>query len=240
MNPAEFKQTLASQGIELSEQQLAQFERYYELLVEWNDKMNLTAITDKEDVYLKHFYDSLTLIFSQHFVHEGRFSLCDVGSGAGFPSIPLRIIFPECQITIVDSLNKRITFLSHLVSELGLTNVSLYHDRAESFGQNKQFREQFDFVTARAVARLNVLSELCLPLVKKGGYFIALKAAKSEEEVSEAQAAIRLLGGQLIDEEQFLLPISQDERYLVTIGKKKETPKKYPRKAGTPNKQPLL
>ena len=161
-----------------------------------------------------------------------------MGSGAGFPSIPLKIVFPELEITIVDSLNKRITFLKTLVEALQLDGVELYHDRAESFGQKPEFREQFDFVTARAVARLNVLTELCLPLVKKDGYFFALKAAKSEEELVEARPAIALLGGKLIQAEDVSLP-NGDTRHVITVQKKKPTPKKYPRKPGLPNKQPL-
>jgi len=157
----------------------------------------------------------------------------------GFPSIPLKIVFPSLNVTIVDSLNKRITFLTELVNQLGLANVSLYHDRAETFGQNPQFRGQFDYVTARAVARLNVLTELCVPLVKKAGYFYALKAAKSEEELVEAKPAISLLGGKFIEEKSFTLPVSGDERHLLIIQKKKETPKKYPRKPGMPAKQPI-
>lgn len=240
MTPEEFQQALAAKGIELSEKQLAQFETYYLILVEWNEKMNLTAITEKKEVYLKHFYDSLTLAFTENFTTQTDFTLCDVGSGAGFPSIPLKILFPNSQITIVDSLNKRINFLTHLVNALGLSNVTLYHDRAETFGQNKAFRETFDLVTARAVARLNVLTELCLPLVKKGGFFVAMKAAQSEAEVTEAQKAISLLGGKLLSQEKLALPLTNDERYLITISKKKETPKKFPRKPGTPNKQPLI
>ena len=166
-------------------------------------------------------------------------SLCDVGSGAGFPSIPLKIVFPELQVAIVDSLQKRIGFLTHLTETLGLTGVALYHDRAETFGQNKQFRESFTYVTARAVARLNVLSELCLPLVKKGGMFFALKAAQSQEELTEAKPAIATLGGKFLEDKEMRLPITGDERHIIMIQKTKETPKKYPRKPGTPNKQPL-
>ncbi|MGO2890768.1 16S rRNA (guanine(527)-N(7))-methyltransferase RsmG [Enterococcus devriesei] len=236
MTPEEFQAELAAQGIELSAKQLDQFATYFDLLVEWNQKMNLTAITDHQEVYLKHFYDSITLAFSDTFEPKGK--LCDVGSGAGFPSLPLKIVFPELEITIVDSLNKRITFLSTLVEALELDHVSLYHDRAETFGQKKEFRETFDFVTARAVARLNVLTELCLPLVKKNGYFFALKAAKSEEELVEAKPAIALLGGKLIQAEDVSLP-NGDTRHIITVQKKKETPKKYPRKPGLPNKQPL-
>lgn len=238
MTPEQFRAALKEKGIELSDKQMSQFSRYYTLLVEWNKKMNLTAITEESEVYLKHFYDSLTLAFTNNFA-ESSFSLCDVGSGAGFPSIPLKIVFPDSQVTIVDSLNKRIIFLTTLSQELGLDGVYLHHDRAESFGQNKLFREQFDVVTARAVARLTVLAELCLPLVKKEGHFLAMKAAKSDEELAEAKKAIALLGGKLIKEEDVTLPITQDTRYIISIAKKKETPNKYPRKPGTPNKQPL-
>ncbi|KAF1303989.1 16S rRNA (guanine(527)-N(7))-methyltransferase RsmG [Enterococcus saccharolyticus] len=237
MLPEEFQQELHNQMIELSQEQMTQFERYYELLVEWNEKMNLTAITEKKEVYLKHFYDSITLALSVSF--DETASLCDVGSGAGFPSIPLKIVFPELKVTIVDSLNKRITFLQTLVNELGLENVSLFHDRAETFGQQVEHRAAYDYVTARAVARLNVLAELCLPLVKKEGYFYALKAAKSEEELIEAKPAIALLGGKFIEDKEIHLPVTGDVRHTLVIEKKKETPKKYPRKPGLPNKQPI-
>lgn len=236
MTPEEFQMKLEKLGIELFEKQMAQFDTYFHLLVEWNQKMNLTAITEHKEVYLKHFYDSITLSFSDTFKPLGK--LCDVGSGAGFPSLPLKIIFPELEVTIVDSLNKRITFLTSLIKALELEKVDLYHDRAETFGQNSNFRESYDFVTARAVARLSVLSELCLPLVKKNGYFFALKAAQSEEELEEARPAIALLGGKLIQAEDVSLP-NGDTRHIITIQKKKETPKKYPRKPGLPNKQPL-
>ena len=163
MLPEEFQQQLAKNGIELSPLQMQQFEKYYELLVEWNEKMNLTAITEKKEVYLKHFYDSILLGAAVELNPEA--SICDVGAGAGFPSIPLKIAFPSLKVAIVDSLNKRITFLNHLSQSLNLTDVYFYHDRAETFGQNPEFRGQFDYVTARAVARLNVLAELCLSLI---------------------------------------------------------------------------
>lgn len=236
MLPEEFQKQLSIQGIELSSEQLKQFATYYDRLIEWNQKMNLTAITDQKEVYLKHFYDSISLAFVTAFKEDAH--LCDVGSGAGFPSIPLKIIFPQLKITIVDSLNKRITFLQTLVADLGLKDVYLFHDRAETFGQ-KEFRESFDYVTARAVARLNILTELCLPLVKKNGYFFALKAAKSEEELIEAKSAIALLGGKFIEEKKLTLPVSNDERHLLIIKKTKETPKKHPRKPGLPAKQPI-
>lgn len=239
MKPETFRQELAKIGIDLSDTQMKQFHRYYELLVEWNEKINLTAITNLEDVYLKHFYDSITLAISLDFKND-NYSLCDVGSGAGFPSIPIKIVYPNLNISIVDSLNKRIKFLTLLCEELHLDNVNLYHDRAETFGQNKAHRETYDLVTARAVARLNVLSELCIPLVKKGGKFLALKAAKSEEEVIESKKSIAILGGKLVEEVEIILPFNEDKRYVVVIEKKKETPKKYPRKPGTPNKSPLM
>ena len=239
MKPEIFKQELLKIGIELSDKQMNQFKTYYELLVEWNEKINLTAITELEEVYLKHFYDSITLAVSMD-LKDKAYSICDVGAGAGFPSIPLKIVFPELKVSIVDSLNKRIKFLNLLAEALELDNVHFYHDRAETFGQNKAHRENFDIVTARAVARLNILAELCIPLVKKGGHFVALKAAKSEEEVTEAKKAIATLGGKLISEQEVSLPFSEDKRYIVTIEKKKETPNKYPRKPGTPNKKPLV
>lgn len=238
MKPEQFKEALAQAGIQLDERQLQQYARYLELLVEWNEKMNLTAITEPEEVYLKHFYDSLTL--GLHFdLNQEGLTLCDVGAGAGFPSIPLKIAFPNIHVTIVDSLAKRITFLEELVKELGLEGVSLYHDRAETFGQNKQFRAQFDVVTARAVARMSVLAELCLPLVKKGGYFAAMKAASTEAELTDAKKALTTLGGELERDIAFELPDDAGERHILLIKKTKDTPKTYPRKPGTPNKKPL-
>lgn len=237
MYPEEFRKQLLAEDVTLTDQQMAQFDTYFHLLVEWNEKMNLTAITEEKEVYLKHFYDSL--LVGLKMALNPQAAICDVGSGAGFPSIPLKILYPELSVTIVDSLKKRITFLQELTDQLGLTNVHLYHDRAETFGQNPAFREQFDYVTARAVARLNVLAELCLPLVKKDGYFLALKAAKSDEELQEAKPAIAQLGGKFIEEKTMALPLSGDERHLLVIQKKKVTPKKYPRKPGLPNKQPI-
>lgn len=238
MKPEEFRESIKKYGIELSDYQMNQYALYFKRLVEWNDKINLTAITEELDVYLKHFYDSLTIAFDRDMTRE-NLSLCDVGSGAGFPSIPLKIAFPNISITIVDSLNKRINFLSELTQELELDKVHLHHSRAEDFGQDAKFRESFDFVTARAVARLNVLSELCLPLVKVGGQFLAMKAAKSEEELTEAKKAIHLLGGKVKGEQQVSLPGTEDERFIIEIDKVRSTPKKYPRKAGIPNKKPL-
>lgn len=238
MNPERFKSSLAEAGIQLNDQQMAQFNRYFELLVEWNEKINLTAITALEEVYLKHFYDSLTVAMYVEMADQ-KYRLVDVGSGAGFPSIPLKIALPNLDITIVDSLNKRINFINEVVNELGLEGVHAYHDRAETFGQNPQFRGQFDFATARAVARLNLLAEFCLPLVKKDGQFLAMKAQKSDDEIEEAKHAIAILGGKFVEDIQFDLPAEAGERHILRIEKPKETPNKYPRKPGKPAKSPL-
>jgi 16S rRNA (guanine527-N7)-methyltransferase len=233
----QFAANLREKGITLSSEQLDQFEKYFETLVEWNEKMNLTAITEKAEVYLKHFYDSITASFYYDFTKP--FHLCDVGAGAGFPSIPLKIVFPQIEVTIVDSLNKRISFLNHLADVLKLENVHFIHDRAETFGVNPQFRESFDVVTARAVARMSVLSELCLPLVKVGGHFIAMKAAHAQDELGMGQKAITTLGGRLEEMFTFTLPMEESERNILIIKKEKQTPKKYPRKPGTPGKTPI-
>ncbi|GEN96108.1 16S rRNA (guanine(527)-N(7))-methyltransferase RsmG [Pediococcus ethanolidurans] len=241
MNPETFQQTLAAHGIKLTEKQMQQFNTYYEYLITINEHVNLTAITDKQEVYLKHFYDSLLPGVQNPELFQQPITLCDVGAGAGFPSIPLKIVFPQLKVTIVDSLNKRITFLHNLVEKLELSDVTLCHDRAETFARAKlPYRESFDLVTARAVARLSVLTELCLPLTKIGGQFLALKASHTEDEVQDADKAIQVLGGKLIKDEQLALPISNDERHLVWIEKIRKTPKKYPRKPGTPNKEPIV
>ena len=237
MNQQQFVEALKEKGIDLNPEQLQQFNRYYELLVEWNEKMNLTAITDQPSVYLKHFYDSISMAFYVDF-SKGQ-SICDVGAGAGFPSIPLKICFPQLQVTIVDSLNKRIQFLTHLSEQLKLTNVHFVHSRAEEFGQNPKYREQYDMVTARAVARLSVLSELCIPLAKVGGQFVAMKAAAAQDELSGAKKALSILGAKKIQEYSFTLPVENSERSLFVFDKVKSTPKKYPRKPGVPNKSPL-
>ncbi len=236
MNEQQFKDGLKEKGIVLTEEQLDQFRIYYKELVEWNEKMNLTAITEQSAVYLKHFYDSITAAFYLDFTKTMK--ICDVGAGAGFPSIPLKICFPHIEVTIVDSLNKRIQFLQHLSSELGLTKVQFIHSRAEDFGQSSH-RESYDVVTARAVARLSVLAELCVPLVKKSGVFIAMKAASAPDELEDAEKALQKLGVKLEEVYSFLLPIEESERYIQFFKKFKETPKKYPRKAGVPNKSPI-
>jgi 16S rRNA (guanine527-N7)-methyltransferase len=237
MKIEQFVALLAEKGINLTPGKLEQFEIYYQTLVEWNEKMNLTAITDKEEVYLKHFYDSISAAF--YFDFTSPIQLCDVGAGAGFPSIPLKIVFPSIEVTIVDSLNKRISFLNHLANQLKLNQVHFIHDRAETFGVNPAYREKFDVVTARAVARMSVLSELCLPLVKQGGAFIAMKAAHAKEELETGKKAITLLGGAVENTFTFTLPVEESERNIIVIKKTKGTPKKYPRKPGTPNKMPI-
>ncbi|KRN89547.1 16S rRNA (guanine(527)-N(7))-methyltransferase RsmG [Ligilactobacillus ceti] len=241
MTPEKFRALLAEKGIVLSDYQMEQFATYYEFLVATNENVNLTAITDRDEVYLKHFYDSLLPAFEYQALQTEALNLCDVGAGAGFPSIPLKIAFPNLKVTIVDSLNKRITFLNELADKLALTDVHFYHARAEEFAKKgSPYRESFDLVTARAVARLSVLAEFCLPLVKIGGDFVALKAQKTQEELSDGKYAIALLGGKVISDTELTLPEVGDERHIVVVAKKKPTPNKYPRKAGTPTKKPLI
>lgn len=237
MKPEEFYVLLADLGFPLTDRQKEQYERYFELLVEWNEKINLTAITEKDEVYLKHFYDSIAPIL-QGLIENQPIRLLDIGAGAGFPSLPMKILFPELDVTIIDSLNKRINFLHLLAEELGLSGVHFYHGRAEDFAQDKAFRAQFDLVTARAVARMQVLSELTIPYLKVGGRLLALKASNAPEELEEAKNALNLLFSKVEDNLQYELP-NGDPRYITLVEKKKETPNKYPRKAGMPNKRPL-
>ena len=237
MKPETFYNLLAEQNLPLSDQQKKQFERYFELLVEWNEKINLTAITDKEEVYLKHFYDSIAPIL-QGLIPNETIKLLDIGAGAGFPSLPMKILYPQLDVTIIDSLNKRINFLQLLAQELDLDGVHFYHGRAEDLAQDKNFRAQYDFVTARAVARMQVLSELTIPYLKVGGKLLALKASNAPEELLEAKNALNLLFSKVEDNLNYDLP-NGDPRYITVVEKKKETPNKYPRKAGMPNKRPL-
>ncbi|MDW7798477.1 16S rRNA (guanine(527)-N(7))-methyltransferase RsmG [Streptococcus canis] len=237
MTPQDFYHTLEEDGFSLSLKQKEQFDTYFKLLVEWNTKINLTAITEENDVYLKHFYDSIAPIL-QGFLSNESVRLLDIGAGAGFPSLPMKILFPNLEVTIIDSLNKRISFLTLLAQELGLENVHFFHGRAEDFGQNKAFRAQFDIVTARAVARMQVLSELTIPFLKIGGKLIALKAQAADQELEDAKIALSLLFGKVIVNHHYQLP-NGDSRYITVVEKKKETPNKYPRKAGLPNKKPL-
>ncbi|MCO7126095.1 16S rRNA (guanine(527)-N(7))-methyltransferase RsmG [Sporolactobacillus shoreicorticis] len=228
---------LSEKNIHLNEIQRHQFQLYYEMLIEWNKKMNLTAITQPKEVIIKHFFDSLTPCF--YFSVQKAQTLCDVGSGAGFPGIPMKILFPTLRLTIVDSLQKRLTFLQAVVEKLGLNYVTLCHDRAETFARKSGIRENFDLVTARAVAKLAVLSEYCLPLVHLGGMFVALKGSNAEDEVQQAENAIKQLGGQISRVVSLDLPDNNGKRFLVRIDKISSTAKKYPRKPGIPMKDPL-
>lgn len=237
MTPQAFYQVLIEHGITLTDKQKKQFETYFRLLVEWNEKINLTAITDKEEVYLKHFYDSIAPIL-QGYIDNSPLSILDIGAGAGFPSIPMKILYPEIDITIIDSLNKRINFLNILANELELSGVHFFHGRAEDFGQDRVFRAKFDIVTARAVAKMQVLAELTIPFLKVNGLLIALKAAAAEEELISAEKALKTLFSQVTVNKNYKLP-NGDDRNITIVSKKKETPNKYPRKAGTPNKKPL-
>lgn len=237
MTPEVFYKALEDFDIHLNDFQKEQFDIYFQTLVEWNNKINLTAITEKNDVYLKHFYDSIAPILHGYIKNE-PIKLLDIGAGAGFPSIPMKIIYPQLDITIIDSLNKRITFLKQLSEVLHLEGVHFFHGRAEDFGQDINFRAQFDIVTARAVARMQILSELTIPFLKLNGKLLALKAQAVDQELTDAQNALKLLFSQVIENNHYQLP-NGDSRYITIVEKKKETPRKYPRKAGTPNKKPL-
>lgn len=225
-------------GISLSEKQLDQFLTYYHMLIEKNRVMNLTAITEFEEVLQKHFLDSLSVV--KAYGLSGRESMIDIGTGAGFPGIPLKIAFPEMKIILLDSLNKRLVFLNEVIEELGLENIETIHGRAEDFGKDQKYREQFDLCLSRAVANLSTLSELCLPFVKRGGYFISYKSGQVDEEVQDAKRAIQLLGGKNTRLEKFALPNSDISRSFVVISKPISTPDNFPRKPGIPAKKPIL
>lgn len=229
-----FNELLQEIDIELSEYQLKQFNDYYHFLVEYNEKVNLTAITEENEVYIKHFYDSILLAKSIDLKNID--SLCDVGSGAGFPSIPLKIVYPHLNITIIDALDKRLVFLRELTSLLGLSGVSLVHARAEDYAKSK--RECFDVVTARAVARENILNELCLPLTKVGGFFISMKGKNADEELSEGKS-LEILKGKIIDRKDYYLPQEESKRVLIVIEHFDKCPTKYPRPFGNIKKNPL-
>ena len=232
-----FLKDLEELNISLSEKQLIQFMSYYELLIEWNQIMNLTAITDFDEVMKKHFIDSLSLV--KAYDVSKTVSLIDIGTGAGFPGIPLKIAFPDLDVTLLDSLNKRVNFLNTVIDELGLEKIQAIHGRAEDFAKKGKLREQYDVCVSRAVANLSTLSEYCLPYVKIGGYFISYKSEKIEEEKKEAEHAISVLGGKIENQIAFMIPNSDIYRNLFIVRKEKETPTKYPRKAGTAAKEPL-
>lgn len=221
----------------LSQQQVDQFVRYYELLVEWNSFMNLTGITEFSEVLKKHFIDSIS-IFS--YVNQNSISsLIDVGTGAGFPGLPLKIVCPELKVTLLDSLDKRIKFLNCVIDELELQNITAIHGRAEDYASNMEHREFYDIAVSRAVANLSTLSEYCLPFVKKDGIFVSYKSETLEEEVINATNAIQILGGRIMNKYSFYLPGTDIYRTLCFIEKVDSTPDKYPRKAGLPSKKPL-
>ena len=224
-------------GIELSDVQKDQFNRYYDLLIEWNDKINLTAITDKQEVIKKHFEDSLSIssVIDMNAVN----SVIDVGTGAGFPGIPLKIVFPSLKLTLLDSLNKRINFLNTVVDELGLSDVSAIHGRAEEYGRDVVYRESYDLCVSRAVANLSTLSEFCLPFVKVGGYFVSYKSEKADIEYIEAKNAINLLSGGNVRIEDVIITDTDLTRKMVLIEKLSPIDDKYPRRAGIPLKKPL-
>lgn len=222
----------------LSERQMEQFYQYYEMLVGWNQVMNLTAITEMTEVVTKHFVDSLSLKKAVSDLEDKPWKIMDVGTGAGFPGIPLKIAFPQLEITLLDSLNKRIRFLDAVIEKLELKCIKAVHGRAEDYGRDGKYREQYDFCVSRAVANLSTLSEYCLPFVKTGGYFIPYKSGKVEEELAAASGAVKKLGSEVERTEDFLLP-NGDERTLVVIRKNKVLEKRYPRKAGLPGKDPL-
>ncbi len=234
-----FQKDLEEFEIYLNEEQARQFLNYYDLLKEWNSFMNLTAITEFHEVLKKHFVDSLSLIKAIPDLAEKSYSVIDVGTGAGFPGIPLKIVFPNLKVTLLDSLNKRIKFLNEAVRELKLEDVVLIHGRAEDFSKPEKKRESFDLCVSRAVANLSTLSEYCIPFVKKGGYFISYKSERLSEEFDSAKKAIQVLGGKYERQVEFNLPDSDIYRNLVVIKKEKSTPLKYPRKAGLPSKEPI-
>lgn len=224
-------------GILLNERQKEQFASFYELLIEWNKVMNLTAITEKEAVNEKHFIDSLSIVKAVDM--NSVTSVIDIGTGAGFPGIPLKIAFPHLKVVLLDSLNKRIRFLDTVIETLGLEHIDAIHGRAEDFAKRAEYREQFDICVSRAVANLTTLSEYCMPYVRKQGLFVPYKSGEIDDEVIQSKGAIHILGGKLENVVKFQLPGSEINRSFVMIKKIQNTPKKYPRKAGLPAKEPL-
>lgn len=233
----QFESDLEELGITLTEKQLEQFLIYYDMLTEWNKVMNLTAITEFQDVMKKHFVDSVSLIKAYDVTKEA--SVIDIGTGAGFPGLALKIAYPNLHVTLLDSLNKRILFLNAVIEKLNLSDVETIHGRAEDFAKPGKLREQYDLCVSRAVANLSTLTEYCLPFVKIGGMFISYKSEKISEEIVSAQNAISLLGGRVKEQVEFMLPKSNIYRNLFVIEKIKATQKRFPRKAGLPAKEPL-
>ena len=232
-----FENKLHELGIILTDEQKKQFDKFYELLVEWNKVMNLTGITDYEEVNEKHFVDSLSIVKAINLANIE--TVIDVGTGAGFPGIPLKIAFPHLKVVLLDSLNKRINFLNEVITVLGLTNIKTIHGRAEDYAKQTEYREKFDLCVSRAVANLSTLSEYCLPYVDIDGMFIPYKSGEIDEEVEKSKKAVQILGGKLENVVKFQLPGTEIGRSFVKIKKVKNTTKKYPRKAGLPAKEPL-
>lgn len=232
-----FQSKLNELNISLTEEMYQQFDKYYEILVEWNKVMNLTGITEYEEVNEKHFVDSLSIVKIQDL--NNIESVIDIGTGAGFPGIPLKIAFPHLKITLLDSLNKRIKFLKEVIDKLNLKDIETIHGRAEDFAKKKEYRESYDLCVSRAVANLSTLSEYCLPYVKIGGLFIPYKSGEIEEEFKNSEKAVKILGGDIKDIVKFELPGTDIKRSFIKIEKKEHTIKKYPRKAGLPAKEPL-
>lgn len=228
--------SLLKWNIDINDKQVNQFNVYYNLLIDWNTRMNLTSITEKQEVIDKHFIDSIALYKYKNYAGK---NILDVGTGAGFPGIPLKIICPDSKIVLLDSLAKRVTFLNEVIKELNLDNIIAVHGRAEDFARDVKYRESFDFVVSRAVANLSTLSEYCLPFVSVNGEFISYKSGNIEEEITMSEKAIGILGGKISNVEKFIPPYTDFDRSLVMIKKVKSTSKKYPRKAGTPSKDPI-
>ena len=231
------EQKLGELGIKQDQNQLERFHKFYQLLIEWNKVMNLTGITEYEDVVEKHFVDSLSIIKA---IDLSRIhTVIDVGTGAGFPGIPLKIAFPHLRVVLLDSLNKRIKFLDEVISQLGLTEIRTIHGRAEEYARKEEYREQFDLCVSRAVANLSTLSEYCLPYLQVGGIFVPYKSGEIDDEVEQSKKAVRILGGNIKEVMKFELPGTDIHRSFVLIHKEQHTQKKYPRKAGIPAKEPL-
>jgi len=237
MTKNEFENGLKTMGIDFEDSYYEDFDTYRELLVQWNEHMNLTGITEKNEVYIKHFLDSIGTFLSKQ-IPKGA-SVIDVGTGAGFPGLPIKVFDRSIELTLLDSLNKRINFLKEVSDQIGLENVEFVHGRAEDFGKDADYREKYDVAVSRAVANLAVLCEYCMPFVKIGGYFIALKSKSFKEELDQAQKAIETFGGVVREVVMVPLPGVDIEHTLILIEKVSETPTKYPRKAGKPTKNPI-
>ena len=239
MNINEFEQDmemyLKELNINLSNEQINKFYNYMNLLIEWNKVMNLTGITDPKEIIIKHFIDSLTILEKI----DKNATIIDVGTGAGFPGIPIKIVYPKTKIVLLDSLNKRINFLNEVISRIELKDIKTIHGRAEDFGRDKEHREKYDIAVARAVAPLNILLEYLMPFVKVGGKCISMKGANVQDEISESNNAIKVLNGKLLDTKEFLIPKTDIKRNIIEVKKEKTISNLYPRKAGTPNKKPL-